>query len=119
MCGNQRFAGYTVTIPRPQETGQISDICTKISICLSMNTSAVAAARALKSVRGWEVRRTCTSRHVGIAGGVHGDATTEVSPTAAEVGGVDERGACGIQLRNERISAAGGLESARRSGEIA
>ena len=54
-----------------------------------------------REVRG-EVRRG-DACHISIAGSVHRDVSTAFSPTSPEVGGVDERGAGGVQLRHEAI----------------
>src|SRR2546428_494641 len=67
-----------------------------------------------------EVGRISFARHVGIADSVHGDASPRVTTTAAQVGGVDEAAAGGIQLRHEGVvfTAGGRLESPRGRGEV-
>src|SRR5438093_13074552 len=74
-----------------------------------------AALEPLESPRG---RREGTggglSCHVGVAGGVHGDPQALIVVIAPKVGGVDEGGASGIELRHESVVAGeevgGGLE---------
>src|SRR5438093_12877253 len=59
----------------------------------------------LESPRGRrEVSRRGGSYHVGVAGGVQGDSIGDVIATSAEVGGVDEGGARGIELRDEGVA---------------
>src|SRR6266571_7779202 len=49
------------------------------------------ATSRLEGPRGRrELGRVGRANHVGVAGGVHGDAPTEVIPTGAKVGGVEE-----------------------------
>src|SRR5208282_4106982 len=43
------------------------------------------------------------ARHVGVAGGIDGDAEAIVITTTAQVGGVDQVRAGGIQLRHKRV----------------
>ena len=43
-------------------------------------------------------------RHVGVAGGIDGDAVATSSPAAAQVGGVDQGRAGGIQLGHKRVA---------------
>src|SRR5712664_2224870 len=72
-----------------------------------------AAERGLKRVRCWEIGREGVARYVGVAGAVHGDAIAIVEAAATEVGGVDERGTGGVELRHKDVSvgaAACGLE---------
>ena len=62
------------------------------------------------------------TRHVSVAGGVHGDAVALVKAVAAEIGGVDEGGACRVELRHEGVglaAAEGRLEGPRRRWEVA
>src|SRR5439155_21466823 len=71
---------------------------------------------------GGEVRREGVTRHVSVAGGVHGDAVALVNAVAAEIGGVDEGGACRVELRHEGVglaAAEGRLEGPRRRWEVA
>src|SRR5205823_14714981 len=71
---------------------------------------------------GGEVRREGLTRHVSVAGGVHGDAVALVKAVAAEIGGVDEGGACRVELRHEGVglaAAEGRLEGPRRRWEVA
>src|SRR5206468_2602015 len=51
---------------------------------------------------------------------VHGDPDADLIATAAEVGGVDQSRACGIELRHEGLAAtaAGGLKGSRRRREV-
>ncbi len=53
------------------------------------------------------------ARHVGVAGGVHGDAGNRVIAAAAEVGGVDQGRAGGVQLRHEGVVREAILELSR------
>src|SRR5206468_113636 len=79
------------------------------------------AAGGLEGAGGrGEVGGTSEARHVGVAEGVHGDAEAVVNATPAEVGGVDEPGAGGIELGHERVfgAAEGGLEGAGGRGEV-
>src|SRR5437762_9555125 len=69
-----------------------------------------AALEPLKSPRG---RREGTgaglSCHVGVAGGVHGDPQALIIVIAPKVGGVDEGGAGGSELRYEGVVAGEGV----------
>ena len=72
-----------------------------------------------------EVGGSGAPRHVGVARAVHGDAVAEVIATPAEVGGVDEGGAGGIEFRHEggtttvlRTVGAGRLEGSGRRREV-
>src|SRR5439155_688762 len=79
-----------------------------------------AAASGLEGAGGrGEVGGKGNPRHVGVAAGVHGDAEAVVNVTPAEVGGVDEHGAGGIELGHEGVfgAAEGGLEGAGGRGE--
>ena len=63
--------------------------------------------RGLESTRGRrEVSRRGEARDIGIGvgQGVQGDAEALVIATAAEVGGVDQPAAGGIQLRHEGVA---------------
>jgi hypothetical protein len=53
--------------------------------------------------RNLYLARISSAGHVGVAGRVHGDADASVSIDAAEVGGVGERRARRIELRDEGI----------------
>ncbi len=76
----------------------------------------------LKSSRGrGEIARKGVAGHVGIAAGIHRDAKALIVADAAEVRGVDEPRARGIQLRHEDIALAaaeGGLERPSSRREI-
>ena len=71
-----------------------------------------------------EVRRGSHTRHVGIRvrQSIDRDGSAVIVVRAAEVGGVDEGGACGIELRHEDVEAGatreGGLDGARDDGEV-
>src|SRR5439155_24364197 len=67
-----------------------------------------------------EVERPSAARHIGAAGGVHRDAVATITTTAPEVGGVDEGGARGVELRHEGIeeAAEGRLEGPQRRREV-
>ena len=67
--------------------------------------AAAAVGRLIGAGRGREVGGISEARHVGVAGGVHGDAIATVIARAAEVGGVDQCGARRVQLRHEGIVA--------------
>src|SRR5207302_298452 len=58
------------------------------------------------------------SRYVGVATGIHGDPETPVIGVAAEVSGIDEGGAGGIELGDEGAAPAGRLEGSRCRGEV-
>src|SRR5439155_12837492 len=80
-----------------------------------------AAASGLEGAGGrGEVGGKGNPRHVSVAAGVHGDAEAVVNATPAEVGGVDEPGAGGIELGHEGVfgAAEGGLEGAGGRGEV-
>ena len=55
------------------------------------------------------------ARHIGVPGGVYGDAVAVVVPAAAQVGGVHQSAACGIDLAHKGIAGApvSRLDSAR------
>src|SRR5205809_7849566 len=60
---------------------------------------------SLESPRGRrEVSRRGGAYHVGVARGVQGDPEARFKATAPEVGGVDESGAHGIELRYEGVA---------------
>src|SRR5205823_13663699 len=59
------------------------------------------------------------SRNVGVCAGVHGDRVACVTAAAAEIGGVDEGGAGGIELRHEGVPAAAAVGCRRRRREVA
>src|SRR3989442_877608 len=83
--------------------------------------SRSAAVSSLKCAwGGWEVARIGEAGYVGVACSIHGNADANAgSATAAEEGGVDERGSGGIQLRHEGDGGDdGGLESARSRREV-
>src|SRR5439155_1341003 len=70
---------------------------------------------------GREISRVGRARDISVAVGVHGDPITVDTANATEVGGVDEGGARGIELRHEGIvlaAAEGGLEGSRRRREV-
>src|SRR5213076_1946505 len=63
-----------------------------------------AAKDRLESARsGREVARAGVAGYVGVAGSIHGDAVARVIVIAAEVGGIDERGSGGVELRDESV----------------
>ena len=81
---------------------------------------ASARERRLKSPRArWEVGRIGVARYVGVLGRVDGDPQAPVTATAAEVGGVDEGRAGGIELRDEGVAATGRLEGPWGRREVA
>ncbi len=47
------------------------------------------------------------ARHVGVAGGVHGDAGAVVGVAATQISRIDQRGAVRLELRDENIIPAG------------
>src|SRR5204862_463226 len=63
---------------------------------------------------GREVAGVGLARHVGVAGAVHGDALAPIKAAAAEVGGVGQGRAAGVQLGHEGVvdAAVGRLERA-------
>src|SRR5208337_2585428 len=61
-----------------------------------------ATGSCLERVHGGEIGRASGARHVGISGGINGDAVAIIPAAAAQVGGVDQGRAGGIQLRHER-----------------
>jgi len=71
-----------------------------------------------------EGRRASHTRHVSIRvrQSIDRDGISVIVVRAAEVGGVDEGGACGIELRHEDVERGatpeGGLDSARCDGEV-
>ena len=73
----------------------------------------------------WEVGGEGEAGDVGIVGAVDGKCRGLVEDVAAEVGGVDERGACGVELGDKAGGIAGvagpvrGLECAAGGGEVA
>src|SRR5439155_1156585 len=80
-----------------------------------------AAASGLEGAGGrGEVGGKGNPRHVSVAAGVHGDTEAVVDTTPAQVGGVDEEGAGGIELGHEGVfgAAEGGLEGAGGRGEV-
>ena len=66
-------------------------------------TSGGVQNRARGSAGGGKVGREGAPDHVGVAGRVHGDAAAAVVAVAAQIGGVNQRRACGIELCHERI----------------
>src|SRR2546428_12485559 len=73
------------------------------------DNGADATKAGLNGARGGgEVRREGVTRLVSVAGGVHGDAVALVKAVTAELGGVDEGGACRGRVRHE----AAGLSAA-------
>ena len=62
-----------------------------------------------------KVARAGQARHVGIAILIHGDGAPLVEAEPAELGGVDQSGAAGVELRHEAVTEAatkGSLEGA-------
>src|SRR6266480_5031312 len=74
----------------------------------------------LEGARCREVARAGVPRHVRAARAVHGDALAPVVAAAPEVGGVDEAGAAGIELRHEDVDGTPGgrLGGPRRRWEV-
>src|SRR5207245_11010569 len=66
-------------------------------------SSDLAPQVGLERVRGGEVGGVGIPRHVSIAAAVHRDGPGLVVAIPAQVGGVDERGTRGVQLRYEGI----------------
>ena len=58
------------------------------------------------------------ARHVSVASGVYGDAETKVKSIPAEVSGIDERGAGGIQLYHEGVNVKGGAAEEWLEGSV-
>ncbi len=67
-----------------------------------------------------KVGRNTDARHVRAAGGVHGNAESEVTTAAAEESGVDERRAGRVELRDESvlIAVVRGVEGADSRREV-
>src|SRR5437588_2231289 len=74
----------------------------------------------LEGARRREVGGTGVPRHIRAARAVHGDALAPVVAGASEVGGIDEAGAAGIELRYEGVDATPGgrLVGPRRRWEV-
>src|SRR5207245_645222 len=74
------------------------------------NIELTAAKSWLQRIRRREVGRLGLPRHVGLAGSVYGNAHVRAAAAliaaAAEVGGVDQRRAGGIELRHKSIPGA-------------
>src|SRR5437667_368231 len=62
---------------------------------------AAAAESRLQRMRRREVGRLGPPRYIGITSRVHGNAVALIEAAAAEVGGVDQRRAGGIELRHK------------------
>ena len=78
-----------------------------------------AAGGLESSRRRREVGGECNSCHIGVTTGVHGDCVAPLSAAAAEISGIDEGGAGGIDLHNESVpSRERCLESPDRRREI-
>src|SRR5205814_9247045 len=73
-------------------------------VLLGGEAAAAWGGRLEGPCRRRKVGRAGPARHVGVAGRVHRDAVASVAATAAEVGGVDESGAGGIELRHEGVA---------------
>src|SRR5262249_10170040 len=76
---------------------------------------AEAEIRRLDGVLDREVRRAGLAGDVRVVGGVYGGVQAAVGAAAAEVGGVDQRGAARIELRDERVA---GPDVARLDGVL-
>ena len=72
-----------------------------------------AVIREIRAHGDREVGRVRISGHVGIADAVHGDALANVPPTAADIAGVEERGAGGVHLGNEGVVGVAVVREAR------
>src|SRR6267143_1430430 len=84
---------------------------------------AAAGERGLEGSRGdREVGRGGAARHVGVAEAVHRDAeAAALTPAPAEIGGIDECGAGGVELRYEGVGVATaerGLEGPQVGREV-
>src|SRR5205823_5160686 len=80
------------------------------------------AKGGLESAKGrGEIGRIGIAGHVGVAGSIDGDAGSEVVTAAAEIGGVAQGRAGGVELRDEGVEGAAEarLESARGCSEVA
>lgn len=62
----------------------------------------------LQGIRSRKVRGKSVPRHVGLAGGVYGDALDLVEAAAAQVSGVGEPRPAGIQLDHIGVAVASG-----------
>src|SRR5438128_11609119 len=78
-----------------------------------VGTAAVRSLECSRSCR--KIDRRGQTDHIGIARGVHTDAEALVLSAAAEIGGVYESGARGIQFRQEGVLCAAGVRSLKRA----
>src|SRR4051812_39019464 len=65
-----------------------------------------AAIYRLQSALGREVRRGRPSRYIGAAARIYTQAVGEVVQSPTQVSGVQQRGACGVELSDKRVVAA-------------
>src|SRR5207244_8263125 len=89
-----------VAIVTPVQIGE-EDVRRAAGIELRHKNILVAAQSRLQRMRRGEVERLGPPRYIGITSSVHGNAGAIVKAAAAQVGGVDQRRAAGIELRHK------------------
>src|SRR5205085_480815 len=106
---------------------QVSGIDQRGTIGIELrHKSVLAAAHSALDCAGRcrEVVGGCAARYVDVARGVEGDSLSRIIVGAAEIRGINQRCAGGIQFRYESVAdaeaaIAGSLERALGCGEIA